>query len=121
MIDIEAEKARIEYETFALVEYDKSLYYSIQKCERNPTDKFYSSVLDTLKKKREQSQEWYKNLKEQEEAVQELVEWNNRAKILDKLVENAIMPPSAVEESEGKLRELKIQAYTAQAMVDLRM
>jgi len=121
VIDIGAEKSRIEYEICALEEYDRSLYHSIRKCEMSPNDEFYSSVVDTLRKKREQVKEWYDNLKEQESAIKRLVTWKSRAEVLDMLADNSALPPNGVELTEVQLRQLKEQAYTAQALVDLRM
>ena len=120
-MDIRTERSRIEFEIRALEEYDKSLFHSIQKCERNPNDEFYSSVVDTLRQKREQVQEWHKNLKEQEAAVKRLVTWQNRAEVLGMLADNSAPPPNGVEVAEEQLRSLKEKAYTAQALVDLRM
>ena len=121
MIDVIAEESRISYEIRALEEYDRSLFYSIRKCELMPDDEFYSSVVGTLRKKQEQVQEWHENLKEQEAAVKRLVTWQNRAEVLDMLADNSALPPSGVEVAEEQLRSLKEKAYTAQALVDLRM
>lgn len=121
MIDIISEKSRISFEILALEEYDRSLFYSIRKCESMPDDEFYSSVVGTLRKKQEQVKEWHENLKEQEAAVDRLVTWQNRAGVLEMLADNSTPPPNGVEVAEEQLRVLKEKAYTAQALVDLRM
>lgn len=121
MIDIGAEEFRISYEIRALKEYDNSLIRSIRKCEMAPDDEFYSSVVVTLRKKREQVEEWRENLVEQNAAVKRLVTWQNRAEVLDMLADNSALPPNGLEVAEEQLRELKEKAYAAQALVDLRM
>ena len=121
MNSIRYEQERIKFEKDALREYDRELWYSIEKCKKMPKDEFYSSVIDRLKELREKVQEWNNNLMAQEAAVLRMIEWENRARILDKLAESSAMPEDGREVAEEQLRSLKEKAYTAQALVDLRM
>ena len=121
MTSIRYEQERIKFEKDALREYDRELWYSIQKCKKMKDDEFYSYIIDRLKELREQVQEWNNNLMAQEAAVLRMIEWENRARILDKLAESSAMPEDGREVAEGQLRSLKEKAYTAQALVDLRM
>ena len=121
MTSIRYEQERIKFEKEALKEYDRELWYSIEKCKKMKDDEFYSSIIDRLKELREQVQEWNNNLMAQEAAVLRMIEWENRARILDKLAESSTMPEDGREVAEEQLRSLKEKAYTAQALVDLRM
>lgn len=121
MTSIRYEQERIKFEKEALREYDRELWYSIEKCKKMKDDEFYSSIIDRLKERREQAQEWNNNLMAQEAAVLRMIEWENRARILDKLAESSVMPEDGREIAEEQLRSLKEKAYTAQALVDLRM
>lgn len=121
MTSIRYEQERIKFEKAALNEYSNSLTYSINKCLKNSKDEFYSSVIDRLKELQKQVQEWNNNLMAQEAALLQMIEWDNRAKILDKLAASSAMPEDGREVAEEQLRVLKEKAYTAQALVDLRM
>ena len=121
MTSIRYEQERIKFEKEALREYDRELWYSIEKCKKMKEDEFYSSIIDRLKERREQAQEWNNNLMAQEAAVLRMIEWENRAKILDKLAASSAIPEDGREVAEEQLRSLKEKAYTAQALVDLRM
>lgn len=120
MTSIRYEQERIKFEKDALKEYSNSLGYSINKCRKRPKDEFYSSVIDRLKELQEQVKEWNNNLMAQEAALLQMIEWDNRAKILDKLAASSAMPEDGREVAEEQLRQLKAKAYTAQALVDLR-
>lgn len=121
MTSIKYESARINFEKEALKEYSNSLTYSINQCRENSKDEFYSSLIDTLKERLKQVKEWRDNLNAQETALQQMVEWERRARTLNKLADSAVLPDDGREIAEAQLRQLKERAYTAQALVDLRM
>lgn len=120
MTSIKYERARIKFEREALREYNNSLCYSINKCRKNSKDEFYSSLIDTLKERQKHVEEWMDNLNAQDVAIAQISDWENRARILDKLADSSTTPEDGREVAEAQLRQLKEKAYTAQALVDLR-
>lgn len=120
MTSIKYERARIAFEQEALKEYNRSLVYSINKCRKVPTDEFYSSLIDDLKERQKQAEEWGDNLNDQEYALWQMIEWERRARTLNKLADSAALSDNGREIAEEQLRQLKMKAYTAQALVDLR-
>lgn len=121
MTSIKYESARIKFEQESLKEYNKTLVHSINTCRKNSNDEFYSSMIDMLKERQKQVEEWRTNLDAQEAALWQMVEWERRARVMDKLADSAALPDNGREIAEEQLRALKEKAYTAQALVDLRM